>query len=182
MISSVATLPIGLLVGTTAAHVNHAAPCARLSLRARGDISALNRAIGLELPSKIGTRTTKNGVEALRLGPDEWVILAPDAVPIITACANVYDSLPHSLVDISNREVTFEIGGPKATALIEIGCPRDPESIKIGEARRTVFDGASVVLWRDGETSYRMDAWNSFMPHLLHLLEIGCRELAAETH
>ncbi|MBE9640580.1 sarcosine oxidase subunit gamma, partial [Salipiger pacificus] len=28
---------------------------------------------------------------------------------------------------------------------------------------------------------FRMDVWNSFAPHLLHLLQVGARELAAET-
>jgi sarcosine oxidase subunit gamma len=176
------SLPTGLLAGTSAAQVARSAPRARLSLRARGDLSTLDSALGLTLPRKIGTRVTEKDTEVLCLGPDEWVLLAPDAAPIMNACAQIYDTLPHSLVDISHREVTFEISGPRATELLTLGWPRDPASVKVNEGRRTVFDGASVVLWRDSDTRYRMDVWNSFAAHLFHFMENGCRELAADLH
>ena len=61
-------------------------------------------------------------------------------------------------------------------------CPRNIDTIPPGAGRRTAFDGVTVVLWRDGETSFRMDVWNTFAPHVYDLLAIGCRELAAESH
>lgn len=176
------SLPVGLLVGSKAVEIHRAAPRARLSLRARGNLSALNKALGLNLPDKIGTRTTKATVEALCLGPDEWVLIADDATPLIANCAKIYDTLPHSLVDISSREVTFKISGPRATELLTLGWPRDPSSVAVGEGRRTVFDDASVVIWRDADSTYRMDVWNSFATHLFHFMEVGCRELAADLH
>lgn len=181
MKDTLSTQPAGLLCGNAAVQVSKIDVGARLSLRAKSDIEALGGAFGLALPTKIGTRTATEAVEALCLGPDEWVLLAKDAAPLFEASASLYDKVPHSLVDISAREVTFEISGPRATDLITIGCPRDPASISLGEARRTVMDGTSVVLWRDDENSYCVDVWNSFAPHLLHLLETGCRELAAES-
>lgn len=170
------------LIETAAARVALAAPCARLSLRARGNLAPLEAALGLTLPVKIGRRTGAGGVEALCLGPDEWMLHAPEAmVPGIAAsCAAVYPNLPHSLVDVSAREVTLVIEGARALELLTIGMPRDPESIALGEGRRTNFDGVTVILWRDDETRFRMDVWHSFSVHLLHLLETGCRELAAE--
>jgi len=173
---------MSLVIETSAARVRQSAPRARLSLRARGDLAWLNGALGQELPTKIGRRSAKGETETLCLGPDEWLILAPEAKApeLIAACAEVYEKIPHSLVDISAREVTYDIDGPRAPELLTIGMPRDPESIAIGEGRRTLFDGATVVLWRDGETEFRLDVWRSFAPHLQHLLEMGCRELAAE--
>lgn len=173
-------LPGGVFIETTAAKVSYAKPRARLSVRARGALSPLNAVLGFDLPTKIGMRSAAGDVEALCLGPDEWTILAPAAAPILAACAEIYPTLPHSLVDISGREVTLEIDGPRATELLTIGCPRDPDSIRPGEGRRTLFGGNTVVLWRDAETRYRMDIWNSFALHLSHLLETGCKELAAE--
>ena len=87
---------------------------------------------------------------------------------------------PHSLVDISAREVTLTIEGPKAAELLTLGCPRDIATIAPGEGRRTLFDGATVVLWRDAADRFRMDIWNSFAPHVAQLLQTGCKELAAE--
>lgn len=172
----------GVLAESNAARVSILAPQARLSLRARGDLTALNAALGLALPDRIGTRSAAGGIETVRLGPDEWTILAPvgEADKLIAACGAVYANHPHSLVDISGREVTLLIEGPQAAELLTLGCARDIDTIAVGEGRRTIFDGVTVVLWRDAENRFRMDIWNSFAPHLGHLLETGCKELAAD--
>lgn len=171
-----------ILAESAAARVNLAAHCARFSLRARGDLGPLEGALGLTLSGRIGTRTDAGMLQAMRLGPDEWVLHVPESAAsgIRSACEAIYAAHPHSLVEISGREVTFVIEGPRAVELLTLGCPRDIETIAVGEGRRTLFDGATVLLWRDEETLFRMDCWNSFAPHLLHLLETGCRELAAE--
>nr|WP_092567435.1 sarcosine oxidase subunit gamma family protein [Alloyangia pacifica] len=155
-------------------------PKVRFSLRARGDLAPLEQALGVALPRGIG-ETVKGAVEVACLGPDEWLVLAAEAAPVADACAGVYAALPHSLVEITAREVTFVIEGPRAPELMTIGCARDIDAIAVGSARRTLFDGATVTLWRDAEDRFRIDVWNSFAPHLLHLLQIGARELAAET-
>lgn len=167
-------------VGETRVHL--ADPVARFSLRARGDLAALDTALGLTLPRRIGRRADAVGRSALCLGPDEWVIHAPvdDAPAIVAACAGVYDALPHSLVDVSGREVSLVIEGPRAAELLTLGMPRDPESIAPGEGRRIKFDGVTVILWRDAPDRFRMDIWHSFAPHLLGLLDTGTREFAAE--
>ena len=172
----------GVLAESKAARVSILAPQARLSLRARGDLTALNAALGLSLPDRIGSRVAAGEIEAMRLGPDEWTVLASvSAVDgLIAACTGVYASHPHGLVDISGREVTLLIEGPRAAELLTLGCARDIDTIAVGEGRRTIFDGVTVVLWRDAENRFRMDIWNSFASHLGHLLETGCKELAAD--
>ncbi|UOA29223.1 sarcosine oxidase subunit gamma [Pseudosulfitobacter sp. DSM 107133] len=172
-----------VLVETAAARVSTATPCARLALRARGDLTPFDTALGLSLPTRIGQRAQSDGIEAICLGPDEWMLQTAeaDAGAIINACAALYDRQPHSLVDVSGREVTFEIEGPLAAKLLTLGCPRDIGKIAIGEGRRTLFDGATIVLWCDAQDRFRMDVWNSFAAHVFSLLETGCRELAAET-
>ena len=173
-------LPV-TLAESAALRLDRAAPTGRLSLRARGDLSALNAALGIALPTRIGA-TARGAIEAACLGPDEWLILAPlaEVARLQAACAAVYPDHPHSLVDISGREVGFTLRGPRAAEALTLGCPRDIDSVAPGTARRTLFDGATVTLWRDGPDRFRMDVWNSFAPHVLHLLKTGCRELAAE--
>jgi len=182
MRAQISSLTPGILVETDAARVSVPGGQGRLSLRARGDLAPLNAALGLALPERIGLRAASGAVEAIRLGPDEWTLVAPaDAVAgLVAACNAAYADHPHSLVDISAREVTLLVEGPEAAQLLTLGCPRDIGSIPVGEGRRTVFDGASVVLWRDGENRFRMDVWNSFAAHVAQLLDTGCRELAAE--
>lgn len=172
----------GTLVETAAARVALCPPTGRLSLRAQAQdgLAPLEGALGLTLPDRIGGCAVAGDVRALCLGPDEWTIDAPpEAVPgLLAASAAVYPTVPHSLVDISGRETTLAIDGPQATDLLSIGCARDVEAIAIGEGRRTGFDGTMIVLWRDGPDAFRLDVWHSFAPHLLGLLETGCRELA----
>lgn len=171
------------VIGDTAAvRVAQMAPVGRLSLRARGDLAALNGALGLTLPTKIGTRATAGDLTAACLGPDEWVLTMPesDVAGVEAALAGAYDALPHSVTNTSAREVTFEITGPMAETLMTIGCPRDMASMGEGAVRRTMFDTATVVLWRDGADAFRMDVWNSFAGFVAQTLETGCRELAAD--
>ncbi len=173
----------GPLAETAAATVTLLAPVARFSLRARAThLKALSAALGLDLQGRIGTRARAGETEALCLGPDEWLIHAPEAEAdrITGACATVYAEAPHSLTEITDRELSVRITGPAAAELLTIGCPRDIDGIAPGSGRRTLFDGATVVLWRDAAAEFRLDVWRSFAPHLFHLLETGCRELAAE--
>lgn len=178
----ISPLKPGLVIETVAARVSVSPPQGRLSLRARGDLTALNEALGLALPDRIGERAVSGTREAIRLGPDEWtLIVAADEVgAVVEASSALYAGHPHSLVDISARELTLVIEGESAAELLTIGCARDIDSIKPGEGRRTNFDGVTVILRRDAENTFRMDIWNSFAPHLSQLLVTGCKELAAE--
>jgi sarcosine oxidase subunit gamma len=173
----------GALAASAAASVSLLPPSARFSLRAReAQAPALSAALGLDLPARIGARSGGAELEALRLGPDEWLLVAPEAAAprLAEACARVYAEAPHSLVDISDRELSVRIDGPRAADLLSLACPRDLDRLPAGEARRTVFDVATVILWRDAESVFRMDVWRSFAPHVFELLETGCAELAAE--
>lgn len=171
-----------VIVSTKAATVRLGGNIGRLSLRARGDLSSLNAALGVTLPAKIGDCAKAGDLEVVCLGPDEWLLLMPQGLvaDISAKMAEVYASHPHSLADISNRELSFDISGPKAAELITLGCPRDIDAFPVGSARRTVFDGASVVLWRDAEDHFRMDVWNSFAPFAAQTLDTGGKELAVE--
>lgn len=179
---SISPLNPTVIADTAAARVEQLPQVGRLSLRARGDLSALNGALGLTLPTKIGTRATAGDLIAGCLGPDEWVLSMPveQVAAVSAALAGVYDALPHSVTDITAREVTFQITGPMAETLMTIGCPRDMASMGEGAVRRTLYDTATVVLWRDGADAFRMDVWNSFAGFVAQTLETGCRELAAD--
>ncbi|MCO5118833.1 MAG: hypothetical protein M9951_04265 [Burkholderiaceae bacterium] len=168
---------------SAAATVSLLAPAGRLSLRARQTaLAALSDAIGFELPRRIGRRSGDGDAEALNLGPDEWLISTHELVVprLIASCARVYPKWPHSMTDISDREISLRIEGPMASELLALGCPRDIDRIETGQGRRTVIDGVAVVLWRDGDENFRLDVWRSFAPHLIALLENGCAELALE--
>ena len=159
-------------------HIEELAPEARFSLRVRPAHRAeLDAALGLALPQRIGERVEAKGTEAVCLGPDEWLILTPDGAPLLQAAAAV--DVPHSLCEISDREITLRLSGPQVLDLLATGCPRDISALKPGSAVRTPFESATVILWRDGAQEFRMDIWRSFAPHVRNLLDLAQTELQA---
>ncbi|WP_415183930.1 sarcosine oxidase subunit gamma [Phaeovulum sp.] len=157
-------------------------PVARLNLRVDpDDLAAASRAFGVPIPAKVGQGAIKGGRAAYCLGPDEWLLHAPeDEQAAITAA---FDTLrvttPNSLTVISDREITIEIRGPRAAELLSVGCPLDLARIAPGSAKRTVFDSAQIVLLRDSKDAFRIEVWRSFFPHVHTLLQIATRELAS---
>ena len=144
----------------------------RFSLRVRpGNRAALASALSLDLPTAIGQRATAAGAEVFCLGPDEWTILVNDAAPLVAASRNAYGQIPHSLVEISDREITLRISGAQALTALTTGCPRDIEAMPVGQGARTLYDSATVTLWRDDRQDFRMDVWRSFLPHVRAILD-----------
>ncbi|HSF92171.1 MAG TPA: sarcosine oxidase subunit gamma family protein [Paracoccaceae bacterium] len=155
-------------------------PVAKFSVRCR-NAAGLSAALGFDLPANVRQRAGVDGREALCLGPDEWVLTAPEAdkAAIIEACRAAYETTPHALVDISDREISVMIEGADAKTLLTVGCPRDLDKLAVGGGVRTLFDSAQVVLWRDAEDRFRMDVWRSFYPHVAELLVIANAEIGA---
>lgn len=152
----------------------------RFSLRVRDENrNALAAALSLSLPERIGDRVGFATGEALCLGPDEWLILTTDGAALNDASRRAYAGLPHSLTEISDREITLRLSGPQVLDLLATGCPRDVGALAEGRGVRTVFDSATIVLWRDGPAEFRMDIWRSFAPHVRSLLALAEQELAA---
>lgn len=163
-----------------AIRIEDAAPALRLSLRVKpAHRDAVGRALGLDLPARVGQRAQAGDIQALCLGPDEWLIAAPEGAPLADAARAVYADAPHSLVDISDREITLRLSGPAVLNLLAACCPRNLAAMAVGSAARTVFDSATVILWRDGPADFRMDVWRSFAPHVRSLLAQAQAEIAA---
>jgi sarcosine oxidase subunit gamma len=157
----------------------------RLTLRAKPDaLTAISAATELDIPKTIGKRSTDGQMEVACIGPDEWMILCPliEGARISAALADIYSNVPHSLTDISEREVTIAVSGSAAKELLTIGIARDLDSFVVGEVRRTIMQDIQIVLWRDGENAFRIDVWRSFADHLFRFLETGLREIGAEAN
>ena len=155
---------------------------ARFNLRIDpGHLAAASDAFGLALPSVIGRGARDGARRALCLGPDEWVLsaAATDRDAIVGAFASRYAELPHSLVEISDREIAVTLEGASAVTLLTVGCPVDVASFAVGSGARTIFDGVQVVLYRDGLDRFTLEIWRSFLPHVLELLETANQEIAA---
>lgn len=147
-------------------------PTVRISLRLADPAAA-----GVPLPTGIGERLD-GARSALCLGPDEWLIEAPesDRAALLADLAKI--AAPHSAVEVSDREITYALEGPAVLDLLATGCPRDLARMPVGSGARTVFDTVQVVLVRETQDRFHLTVWRSFAPHVRALLDIAVRELA----
>lgn len=154
--------------------------CARFSLRIAGDKVALAAtAFGCDLPNTIGATAASDARLALCLGPDEWQLLAPlgERDAIEARFAALYPDCPHSLVDVSHREVGILISGSAATLALRSACPLNLDDIAVGSTTRTIFDKVQIILIRQGQKSFRIDVWQSFADHVWRILQAAAREI-----
>lgn len=154
----------------------------RLNLRLRDDaaIDRVGGAFGAALPRKACTFTAADGVAALWQGPDEWLLLSGSGErdALRAAVQEAIGDAAASLVDVTERSVTLLVTGPKAALLLNAGCPLDlsDAAFPVGSATRTVLGKSEIVLWRTGETEYRVDVWRSFAPYVFGLLDEARRD------
>ncbi len=171
----------GRKVANSAVTLIPAEPAARLSLRARPDgIAALSKALGVKLPAAPKTSaTSKSGARAaLWLGPDEWLVIDTGGGDPAADCAKA--KALHSAVDISHRNTAIMVEGKGAEATLSAGCPQDLSLavFPVGACSRTILGKIEVVVWRTGETAFRVECWRSFSTYAFDFLEEAARDAA----
>lgn len=155
----------------------------RFSLR--GEISALAAALAPSVPiaQSVCRAEEADGCTALWLGPDEQLLLAQEArgSHLEQLLTHHLANVPHSLVDISHRQVAFEVAGVNARTVLAAGCPLDlrDEAFPVGMCTRTIFDRCEMVLWRRSIDSFHIEVGRSFAPHVTALLAQAVRELGS---
>jgi sarcosine oxidase subunit gamma len=152
----------------------------------RGDGSAreaAGRAFGVVLPETAcrAAVDSSSARAALWLGPDEHLLLAPEAdrerAP--SEIAQGLGAHAHSLVDVSHRQVALSITGPRAEWLLESQCPLplNDRDFPVGMCTRTVYAKAEIVLWRTEPQAFHIEVWRSFSAYVVALLREVAREL-----
>jgi sarcosine oxidase, subunit gamma len=125
--------------------------------------------LGLPLPTDPNTTTRDADHTLLWLGPDEWLVLAPDG-----AQAEIERALREALaragawgsvVDVSAQRTTLELRGPRARDVLATGCSLDlhPRAFGPGRCAQTALERAQVVLHQlDDEPTYELLVAASF--------------------
>jgi len=150
-----------------------------------GDASAEQALVAaLDLPGPAAAcRAVTGGARAsLWLGPDERLLLM-HASQLLATRQTLETALAnhvHSLVDISHRQIAFELHGPYAARLLNSQCPLDLalEAFPVGMCTRTLYSKAEIVLWRTAEDVFHVEVWRSFAPYVITLLQAVAREYA----
>jgi sarcosine oxidase subunit gamma len=132
------------------------------------------QAFGLPLPETACRAESASGRAALWLGPDERLLLAPEGTEesVAAAIGKALAGMPHSLVDVSHRQVALSVSGAGARDWLASGCPLDldPAAFPVGMCTRTVFARAEVVLWRRSAEEYHLETGRSFSGYVLDWL------------
>lgn len=180
-------------VGTSSAADNFAIriadPTVRFSLRMDAG-PAVRGAAGFDLSQSINQmRQSVGGHQSIRLGPDEWLLIAAATTePADALAARLATDLgdhPHTLVDVSHRNVAFELSGALSADVLNTGCPLDlgNEAFPAGTATRTLFAKAEIILCRcsdqDQRPLYRVECWRSFGRYLLAYLQESAELIGA---
>ena len=155
------------------------ADCARFSLRvAKAPLAKAAEAFGQEIPSRIGGMSSAAQKTALCLGPDEWLLMAPESERqgIVARFAEMGEQTTHSLVDVGQRTVGIDVSGPAAALVLSSGCPLDLDNLPIGGCARTILDKAEIVLMRFEREHYRLETVRSFAEFVWNFLSIAGRE------
>ena len=133
------------------------APAAtRFSLR--GNASDLATFTQVSLPTRIGDVGEAGGDLAVMLGPDEW--------SLIGAVSGDGAGKPVSIVEVSDRQVGFDVTGPRAAEMLMSGCPLDLERLAVGRGTRTIYETVEIVVIKRAADAFRVEVWRSFAPWL----------------
>jgi sarcosine oxidase, subunit gamma len=119
---------------------------------------------------------------SLWLGPDEYLLIAPDREEPAALAATLraaLDTAPHALVDVSHRQVALEIHGPQAAKILNGACPLDLDDavFPVGMCTRTGLAKADIVLWRLRADAFRVEVWRSFAAYATALLAEIARDV-----
>ena len=169
------------VIGADGVSLETLPPFARFVFRGpEGAVQAMSEAFGISLPREACRASLAADRAALWLGPDEWLLLAP-AAGLETIDAEAEErvaQLPHSLVDVSDRQVALRLSGHRAVTVLAGGVPLDLDStaFPVGMCTRTVLAKAEIVLWRTAPESFHIEVWRSFAPYVRGFLREHMRE------
>jgi len=133
---------------------------------------------GFALNLPINRCQSADGKRSLRLGPDEWLLLAPETAgdAIADEIEATLRDLTHALVDVSHAHVGLSVSGAQAAEAINSGCPLDlsPVAFPPGAATRTLIGNAEIILsrWQD-RAGFEVECGRSFAAYVRQFLEVA---------
>jgi sarcosine oxidase subunit gamma len=157
-------------------------PEARFALRLPMAAAARAGAVaGFALGLRINGYAAADDRWAVRLGPNEWLIGAPEAAgeTIAMEIEAALEGAVHALAEVSHRNVAFEVAGEDAANALNAGCPLDLSVAAFpgGSASRTLLGKAEIVLIRAGAAPvFRVECWRSFAAYVHGFLIEAARD------
>jgi sarcosine oxidase subunit gamma len=141
----------------------------------RGAPELFPEAYGVALPTTPMRAHAEGARGALWLGPDEWLLLTPEADAVGAALAQSLVGQAASLVDVGHRQVGLIVTGPRAAELLNAGCPLDLDvaAFPVGMCTRTILAKIEITLWRTADDAFRIEIARSLAPYMVEFLREG---------
>lgn len=134
---------------------------------------ALANATGVGIPQAVGQVTgDAQGTAVLWLGPDEFLLIAPENTELRYTLRDALADEPGMVVDLSANRSILELTGPSAPLVLRKSCPADlhPRVFEVNQAIVTTLANIPVLLWRSAEQTWRVMPRVSFTEHTVHWL------------
>lgn len=151
--SRFADSPLGLQVESLAEQV---------SLRldpAAAAAAQVEQLLGAPLPGLGRWSAGGSGVEALWLGPDEWLLVRPGAPLAVSGLAEELSPVVRpaggAVVDVGAQRIAIRVAGPHARHVLAQGCALDlhPRTAGVGFAASTLLAHVPIALQVMGQGS-----------------------------
>ncbi|MBV9858852.1 MAG: sarcosine oxidase subunit gamma [Alphaproteobacteria bacterium] len=132
---------------------------------------AIRDALGLALPTTPNRIAERDGVAALWLGPDEWLVVgAPGSAAVLSAALDRHLAGQHaSAVDLGASRACLEVTGMRAAEVLAKGCALDlhPRAFGPADCAQTLLARIPVILHRTHtEPGWRLFVRRSFAPYI----------------
>jgi sarcosine oxidase subunit gamma len=144
-----------------------------LTLRGDGAMfhAAVERVLGMSLPTSSGERAVTGERVAIWMGPDEWLIQSTQdmAADLERGFREALGGQHYAVVDVSSGYTVIDIEGANVRAVLASGCPLDlhPRAFVEGQCAQTHFFKAGITLCRNGDDRFQVILRRSFA-------EYGC--------
>lgn len=144
-----------------------------LTLRGDGAMfqAAVERVLGVALPTASGERAVAGERVAIWMGPNEWLIQSTQdmAADLERGFREALGSQHYAVVDVSSGYTVIDIEGANVRAVLASGCPLDlhPRAFAEGQCAQTHFFKAGITLCRNGDDRFQVIVRRSFA-------EYGC--------
>lgn len=141
--------------------------------------------LGAALPSRANTAVTAGEVTALWLGPDEWLVLAPEGrqESLEKALRQAIGTEAGAVVDLSAHRTTVEMTGERASEVLAKGCSLDLHATVFtpGSCAQVLLAQAPILLVaREGDhPAYLLLVRASYATYVADWLLDACLEYRA---
>lgn len=153
----------------------------KLILRAGADVAVRAAdSLGFALPPTLRA-ARGDGIAALWLGPDEWLLLADadGSEPLASRLRAALAEHHHAVVDVSDRLAGIAVRGGRAADVLAAGCALDlhVRAFPAGMVTRTLLGKAQLVLHRPEDAAgFDLYVNASLAPYVWLFLENAARE------